>query len=231
MVTVMASRAYPQALVIGIAGGTCSGKTTLAARLEREFGDNIVVINQDAYYKDISHLPMSARYSVNFDHPEALRFDLMAEHVDMLKAFKLTHIPHYDFVDGKSTLHAKMVGPRRIIIIEGILVFAVPAIRELCDIRVFVEADVDIRLLRRVKRDIKERGHDVAGIQKQYMATVKPMHDQFVAPSKNYAHLIIPGTEQGAVGVDLLAMRIHQELAKYHDLEQRTLEKKVSVSL
>ncbi len=210
-----------KALIIGIAGGTCSGKTTLAMQLKKIFGDDIATINQDSYYRDISHLPMSERYAVNFDHTDALYFDLLAEHIRTLKDFNGVSIPNYDFVEGTSRENVHFIKPRRVIVVEGILLFAVPEVKNIFDIRVFVEADDDIRLLRRVNRDIRERGHDVAGVQKQYLATVKPTHDQFVVPSRTDAHVIIPGTKHSAVGLELLVARIKQELARNNAFEQR----------
>lgn len=192
--------------VVGIAGGTASGKSTLAERIRRALGpERCTLIGQDHYYRDLAHLEYEARGKVNFDHPESVDFDLLCQHVRALKSNERIEVPQYDF-----SRHLRLSGgndmePRPIVIVEGILVFSCPELVELMDIKVFVEAPDDIRLARRVRRDIRERGRDLEGVLEQFLGTVRPMHEQFVAPTRATADLVVVGQGDNAVVVDMFA--------------------------
>lgn len=194
-------------LLVGIAGGTGSGKTTLADRIHREFPD-AVLISQDSYYKDQSGVPEKLRGKTNFDHPDALEFSLLKEHLEMLKRGHCIDMPTYSFLTHTRTEETVHIHPTKIILVEGILLFAVPEIRDLLDIKLFVDTDDDVRLLRRIKRDIQERGRTLEGASKQYLTTVKPMHDAFVEPSKRFADLIIPEGGHNSVAVEMILARL-----------------------
>lgn len=202
---------HTDALVIGIAGGTGSGKTTLAKKLATLVGQDAVVINQDSYYKELNHLTKAERDIVNFDHPDALDFDLLEQHILSLKGGKSIHVPCYDFSIHARTSASTLITPHPIIIVEGILLFAVPKIRSILDICIFVDAEDDVRFLRRAARDIEERGRDFPGVCKQYQTTVKPMHNRYVASSKSFAHLIVPGDSNNDVAVNIL----HEKIKSY----------------
>ena len=193
-----------QRVLIGIVGGTGSGKTTLAAKIQREFPENSILINQDSYYKDLIHLPHSERMKVNFDHPNSLDFDMLAQHLVALRDGESIKQPIYSFhthCRGQGTTH---IEPAQIIIVEGILLFAVPQVRDLFDLKVFIDADDDIRILRRVERDINERGRKFNFVRDQYLATVKPMHDAFIAPSKQHADVIVPRGGHNHIALDMI---------------------------
>jgi uridine kinase len=178
-------------IIIGIAGGTASGKTTLAQKIQAAFPEQSVLISQDAYYKDISHLSLEEREQTNFDHPDALDFDLLKEHILELKQSRSIVSPLYDFNTHSRANSVKKVSPQKLIIVEGILLFTLSPIRDLFDIKIFVDTDDDVRLLRRIERDMQERNRSFSSVKNQYLATVKPMHDAFVGPSKQYADLIV----------------------------------------
>lgn len=196
-------------LVVGIAGGTGSGKSTLARRLARRIGqDDCTLVSQDNYYGDLTHLGLQARARVNFDHPESVDADLLIEHVRALKRGESVMTPRYDF-----SRHARATGgtellSRGVILVEGILVLVWPALTELMDVKIFVEAPDDIRLLRRMRRDIADRGRDVDSVLGQYEETVRPMHDQFVRPSRGLADLIVPGEGDNQIVVKFLAVAL-----------------------
>ena len=200
-------------LVVGIAGGTGSGKTTVVKRIvEKLPPGEVAVLSQDAYYKDMSHLPLEERQKINFDHPNSIEFDLLIDHLKKLKAGIAIEEPTYDYVScarQKETIH---VEPKDIIIVEGILVLAIRELRELFDIKVFVYADADDRLIRVIRRDIKERGRTVEMVLQRYQATVKPMHEQFIEPSKKYADLIVPEGGSNKVAIELLVSIIEKNL-------------------
>ena len=179
-------------LIVGIAGGTGSGKSTFAQRIKESLGENVALIEQDAYYKSLSHLSMDERKNVNFDHPDSLDFSLMCEHLVALKRGESILKPTYDFKTHSRTAIEEEIVPAKIILVEGILLFAVPEVRELLDIKIFIDVKDDIRLLRRIERDLVERGRSLEDIKIQYVSTVKPMHQLFVSPSKLYADVIIP---------------------------------------
>lgn len=178
-------------MFIGIAGGTGSGKTTLADNIHRVFPGS-VLISQDSYYKDLSHLPFEEREKVNFDHPDALEFSLLKKHLIDLKNGQAIEQPIYNFHVRARERKTEWIEPAQIVLVEGILLLAAPELRDLFDIKIFVDTNDDVRVLRRIERDMKERSRDFESIKEQYLTTVKPMHDAFVAPSKKYADVIFP---------------------------------------
>jgi uridine kinase len=204
--------ATEQMRIIGIAGGTGSGKTRLAQQLQDAFRDHAAMIEQDCYYKDLSHLSMEDRSKKNFDHPDSLDFELLRTHLQLLKAHQSIFKPTYDFkthcrTDENTPVHAK-----KIIIVEGILLLSVPEIRELLDLKIYVEAEDDIRILRRLERDINERGRDLASVKEQYLTTVRPMHIQFVKPSKVHADIIIPSFGDNSQALQLIISSLKDAL-------------------
>lgn len=200
-------------LIIGIAGGTGCGKTTVVDQIVNELSQGeVVVISQDSYYKDLSHLSYEERSKINFDHPKAIDFDLLTEHLALLKAGKTIDQPIYSFVKHNRTGDILRTHPRKVIIVEGILILSHPDIRNLFDIKIFVHADSDERLIRRLKRDIHERGRDLDEVLNRYQTTLKPMHDQFIEPTKEFADIIIPNNRYNTVAVDIVRTIIHQKL-------------------
>jgi len=180
-------------IIIGVAGGTGSGKTTVAqVILERVGRDRIAYIQHDSYYRDQSHLPPEERAKVNYDHPNSLESDLLVRHLQMLQAGQPVEVPVYDFTTHTRTNRTYRVEPRRVILVEGILIFAEKALRDMFDIKIYVDTDADIRFIRRLQRDIAERGRTMESVIEQYLSTVRPMHLEFVEPSKRYADVIIP---------------------------------------
>jgi uridine kinase len=200
-------------LVIGIAGGTGSGKTTIANFiLERVGPDKICFLPHDAYYKDLSHLPREERDRINFDHPSSLETSLLIKHIQNLKAGKVVQLPSYDFRTHTRIKETTPIEPQPIILIEGILILAEPELRRLFDVRIFVDTDADIRFIRRLQRDISERGRTTQSVIRQYLDTVRPMHLEFVEPSKRYASVIIPEGGYNTVALDLIVARIESML-------------------
>lgn len=200
-------------LVIGIAGGTGSGKTTIANFiLERVGPDKICFLPHDAYYKDLSYLPREERDRINFDHPSSLETSLLIKHIKDLKAGKKIQLPSYDFRTHTRIEETTPIEPQPIILIEGILIFAEPELRKLFDVRIFVDTDADIRFIRRLQRDINERGRTTQSVIRQYMDTVRPMHLEFVEPSKRYASVIIPEGGYNTVALDMIVARIESML-------------------
>lgn len=200
-------------LVIGIAGGSGSGKTTAAdIILERVGRQRIAYLQHDSYYRELTGLPPNQRAQVNFDHPDSLESDLLREHILQLKEWKSVELPVYDFTTHSRTGQTIHVSPHRVILVEGILIFAEQKLRELFDVKIFVDTDSDIRLIRRLKRDIEERGRTAENVVKQYMATVRPMHLEFVEPSKRYADVIIPEGGLNEVAMDMVIARIESLL-------------------
>lgn len=179
--------------VIGIAGGTGSGKTTFAKSIKAAFGSNAVLIEQDCYYNDLSHLDPEIAAQANFDHPDSIDFSLLHRDLTALKRGEIIRRPSYDFVTHSRVPDTIRLAPANIIIVEGILIFSNSLLRDLFDLKIFIETSDDVRILRRIERDMSERGRDFASIQAQYLSTVKPMHDQFVTPSKQFADIIILG--------------------------------------
>ncbi len=199
-------------LVIGIAGGTGSGKSTMSEKLIETFGGRAILINQDDYYKDLSHMTEEERAKQNFDHPDSIDFELLHKHLLQLKDNKPIEVPIYNFCHHAREAHTRTIKSADIIILEGILLFAVPEIRALCDLKVFVETDDDVRLLRRIERDMNERARDFNSIRDQYMTTVKPMHDAFVEPSKRFADVIIPTLTRNDNGVALIISGVKKDM-------------------
>ncbi len=197
------------ALVIGIAGGSGSGKTTVAQEILQRVGpDRIAFLQHDSYYKDLSGLPPTQRAEVNFDHPNSLETDLLIEHIAALRDGKAVEVPIYDFSAHSRTARTFTVQPRRVILVEGILIFTEAALREMFDVKIFVDTDSDIRFIRRLERDIAERGRTTESVIKQYQATVRPMHLEFVEPSKRYADVIIPEGGFNTAALDMVVARV-----------------------
>jgi uridine kinase len=200
-------------LVIGIAGGTGSGKTTLAQRLVEELASDVTIIEHDWYYRDRSGLPASEREGINYDEPNALDNALLAQHLAELRAGRTVQCPQYDFATHTRREATRAVPSSRIVAVEGILLFAIPELCSAFDLRIFVDTDDDIRLLRRIRRDIVDRQRDIASIQSQYYATVRPMHLLHVAPSKRQAHLVVPEGGENAQALDVIVGRLKYLLA------------------
>ncbi len=200
-------------VVIGIAGGSASGKTTVAKKiLQAHYGQPIALLDQDAYYQDLSHLPLEERKKVNFDHPDAIDNALMVEHLQALKAGRAVDKPCYSFQEYTRTSGSVRVEPASIVIVEGILVLATRELREQIDVKIFVEADDDIRFIRRLTRDVNERGRTIERVVDQYLETVRPMHQSFVIPSKRHADVIIPSAGPNDVAIGMVVNAIRQHL-------------------
>jgi uridine kinase len=200
-------------LVIGIAGGTGSGKTTVAnAILERVGADRIAYLPHDAYYKDLRSLPPAQRDAINFDHPNSLETELMIEHVETLKAGQPIELPVYDFTNHTRTEQCIPIEPHAVVLVEGILIFVEARLRELFDVKLYVDTDADVRFIRRLQRDISERGRTTESVIHQYQTTVRPMHLEFVEPSKRYADVIIPEGGYNKVAMDMVIARIESLL-------------------
>lgn len=202
-----------QTLCIGVAGGTGSGKTTVANEIVRRVGrERIVIVNQDRYYHDLGHLEGDERSHHNFDHPDAIEEKLLEEHLSLLKAGRPAPLPVYDFARHVRMSATEWVDPQPVILLEGILILAIPTLRELLDVKLFVDTDADLRFIRRLRRDMAERGRTVDGVVDQYLATVRPMHLEFVESSKRWADVIIPEGGFNTVALDLVISRILQIL-------------------
>jgi len=200
-------------LIIGIAGGTGCGKTTVVNQILNELPEGEVgVISQDSYYKDTTHLSYEERININFDHPRSIDFELLEKHLQELKKGNPIHQPVYSFVKHNRTGDSIITLPRKVMIVEGILILTNPELRKMFDIKIFVHADSDERLIRRLKRDIAERGRDLDEILSRYQNTLKPMHDQFIEPTKEYADIIIPNNKHNTVAIDIVRSIIHQKL-------------------
>jgi len=201
-------------MIVGICGGTGSGKTTVANRiLESVSADEVVFIQQDLYYRDLKDMPLDYRNAANFDHPDALDNDLLFNHLKKLRLGEPVELPIYDFRTHSRLPSTTRVEPKRIVIVEGILIFAEPRLLEQMDVKVFVDTPDDIRFIRRLGRDIAERGRTLDSVVEQYMATVRPMHMQFVEPSKRFADVIIPEGGHNLVSIDLISGTIRERLA------------------
>ena len=201
-------------VVIGIAGGTCSGKSSIAGILIDEFRytNSINIIREDDYYKDQSHLPMEERAKTDYDHPLAFDFDLMIDHLNKLIAGETIEKPTYDYTVHNRSNVTEIVHPSDVLIIEGLFALYTREIRDLEDIKIFVDTPADIRFIRRLKRDVKERARTIESITDQYLTTVKPMHDQFLEPTKQFADIIIPQGKSNTVAIDLLKTKINSIL-------------------
>ena len=202
-------------MIIGICGGTGSGKTTVAnSILESVNASEVAFIQQDSYYRNLKDLPLDYRQAVNFDHPDALDNDLLVHHIRKLKAGGSIELPVYDFKTHSRLNETVLIEPKPIVIVEGILIFADARLLEQMDIKVFVDTPDDIRFIRRLRRDVAERGRTVDSVIEQYLATVRPMHMQFVEPSKRYADVIIPEGGHNLVSIDLISGKIRERLSR-----------------
>ncbi|GAB7257468.1 uridine kinase [uncultured Polaribacter sp.] len=200
-------------LIIGIAGGTGSGKTTVVNQIIKQLPtDEVCVISQDSYYNATDDLPYEERTKINFDHPRAIDFELIKKHLKALKAGKTINQPVYSFVTHNRTKDTIKTHPRKVVIVEGILIFNNKELRDLFDIKIFVHAETDERLIRRLKRDITERGRDMDEVLTRYQTTLKPMHQQFIEPTKNFADLIIPNDRFNNVAIDIVRTVINERL-------------------
>ena len=200
-------------LVIGIAGGSASGKTTLMKNLIADFEDEVTVLSHDNYYKRHDDLPFEERCKQNYDHPDAFETDLMVEQLKELKAGKAIRCPVYSYADHQRTSETELIRPSKVVIVEGILIFQDPRLREMLDIKIFVETDADVRILRRALRDVRDRGRTLESVITQYLTTVKPMHEQFVEPSRKYADIIVLEGGHNLVALDMIMQRIASHIA------------------
>lgn len=200
-------------LIIGIAGGTGSGKTTVVNQIIKQLpSDEVCVISQDSYYKATDNLSYEQRTKINFDHPRAIDFELLIKHLKDLKKGKTINQPIYSFVTHNRTKDSLKTHPRKVVIVEGILIFNSEELRDLFDIKIFVHAETDERLIRRLKRDVAERGRDVNEVLNRYQTTLKPMHQQFIEPTKNFADMIIPNDRYNTVAIDIVRSVINERL-------------------
>ena len=196
-------------LIIGVAGGSGSGKTTVVREIVRNIGANqVTVIHHDSYYKDVKELPLEERAQINYDHPDSLETSLLIRHLHQLAAGQVVEVPRYDFTAHMRSPETERVEPRKVVIVDGLLILWDRQLRQLMDIKVFVDTDADLRFIRRLTRDIEERGRTAESVTEQYLRTVRPMHLEFVEPSKRYADVIIPQGGHNLVGVDMLLTKI-----------------------
>ena len=201
-------------IIIGVAGGTASGKSTVAeAILERVGREHIAYIQHDSYYRDLSHLPLEERARMNFDHPDALETELLVEHLRQLQAWQPIEVPIYDFATYTRSGRTRRVEPRRVVLVEGILIFVDKQLRDMMDIKLYVDTDADMRLIRRLQRDMRERGRTLESVIRQYLETVRPMHLEFVEPSKRYADIIIPSGGFNETAIEMIVARIQKLLS------------------
>ena len=200
------------AIIIGIAGGTGSGKTTLTRHLKEHFGPDVTVIGHDSYYKRQEGKTYEERARQNYDHPDAFDTDLLAEHLRELKAGRSIRCPVYSYVDHNRTDETVEIFPTKVLIVEGILIFQDPDLREMFDIKIFVETDADERILRRCLRDVEERGRTLRSVVTQYLTTVKPMHEQYVEPSRKYADIVVLEGGHNLVALDMIMQRIQNHI-------------------
>jgi uridine kinase len=202
-------------MIIGICGGTGSGKTTIARRIIEGVGcESVILIEQDSYYRNLEDMPLDERHQANFDHPDAIDSDLLMNHIKRLKAGQPVEMPVYDFATHTRSAETERLVPKPVVLVEGILIFSEPRILELLDIRVFVDTPDDIRFIRRLRRDVAERGRTVESVIEQYYATVRPMHFEFVEPSKRNADIIIPEGGNSDIGIELLCGKIREEVSR-----------------
>src|SRR3989338_10069704 len=200
-------------IIIGISGASASGKSLLANTIVNELGsDRVVVISEDSYYKDLHNLPLEERAKTNFDHPDALDHELLIEHLKLLREGKTVEIPRYDFSQHQRRKETRHIGQHRIIVLEGILLFVDPALRSMMDIRIFMDTSLDICLMRRLRRDLLERGRSLESILEQYQNTVRPMYLQFIEPSKKYADIIVPRGGENRIAIDMIKAKMRELL-------------------
>ncbi|MDW8246926.1 MAG: uridine kinase [Sandaracinaceae bacterium] len=198
--------------VIGVAGGSGSGKSTIAKKIAEACGPDVCIIEQDAYYRDRPDLSFEERCNLNFDHPDAIETELLVAHIQALKRGESIQVPIYDFINHKRSQKTRLVQPAPIIVVEGILLFVEPQLRAEFDLKLFIDTDPDIRVFRRIRRDMEKRGRTFEAIRKQYYETVRPMHLQFVEPSKRWADVIIPEGGHNTVALDLVLTKIRAEV-------------------
>lgn len=202
-------------MIIGICGGTGSGKTTIArAIVEAVGGGNVVLVEQDSYYRNLADMPLDERHQANFDHPDSIDSDMLVNHLMRLKQGLTAEMPLYDFKTHTRSDRIEIIEPKPVVIVEGILIFAEPRVLDLLDVRVYVDTPDDIRFIRRLKRDIAERGRTVESVIEQYYRTVRPMHFEFVVPSKRHADIIIPEGANTGITVDFLCSMVREKLAE-----------------
>jgi len=201
-------------LIIGVAGGSGSGKTTVARAIHERLGKNAIFLDQDAYYADLGHLPLEERVLTNFDHPDALDTDLMVAHLEALAAGQAIEKPTYDFTRHTRAAETVRLEPRDVILVDGILIFADARLRQMFDMKVFVDVADDLRFIRRMQRDVSERGRSVESVVTQYLNSVRPMHLEFVEPSKRYADIIVPEGGRNTIAVQMLEARVAAEIAR-----------------
>jgi uridine kinase len=202
-------------IIIGVAGGTASGKTTVSdVILERVGRHRIAYIQHDSYYRDLSHLPLEERRKLNFDHPDALETELLVAHLRQLQAGELVEVPTYDFTTYQRRSETRSVESHRVILVEGLLIFVDRELRDMMDIKLYVDTDADLRFIRRLQRDIQERGRSMESVIHQYLTTVRPMHLEFVEPSKRYADVIIPAGGYNKTAIEMIVARIEGMLAE-----------------
>lgn len=206
-------------MIIGIAGGTGSGKTTITDNLKAEFGNAVSVVYHDNYYKCNDHLPMSERVKLNYDHPDAFDTDLMIDHLIKLKNGEAIECPTYDYTRHTRAESTIRIEPSSVIIVEGILIFQNKKLRDLMDIKIFVDTDADERILRRIRRDVVERGRSIDSVINQYLTTVKPMHEQYVEPSKRMADIIVVGGGHNLVALDMIKRRVKHHILRSENHE------------
>ena len=201
-------------LIVGIAGGSGSGKSTVARRIAGSLAaSQVAFIDMDAYYRNFAHLPMEERRRVNWDHPDALDIDLLVKQLELLRAGIPVEKPTYDFVTHTRSPHTERIEPGLVVVIDGILLFVDARVRDLCDVKVFVDADADVRLIRRIRRDMAKRGRPLAEILEQYLSTVQPMHLEFVEPSKRYADVIVPRGGHNPVAIEMIVAKISRRIS------------------
>ena len=208
-------------MIIGVAGGTGSGKTSLTQEITRRFGADVTVLSHDNYYRAHDEMPYAQRCQLNYDHPDSIETSLLVEHLRQLRAGQTVQCPVYDFSQHNRSRETVTVTPSRVIMVEGILLFAEPALCDMMDIKIFVDTDADVRILRRIRRDVQQRGRSLDSVIDQYLSTVKPMHEQFVEPSKRRADIIIPEGAHNPVALEMILNRIENQLNKgenSHDL-------------
>jgi len=212
-------------MIIGICGGTGSGKTTIARAIVDAVGrSNVVLVEQDSYYRNLADMPLDERHQANFDHPDAIDSDMLVNHLLRLKQGLTVEMPLYDFVTHTRSDEIEIIEPKPVVIVEGILIFAEPRVLDLLDLRVFVDTPDDVRLIRRLRRDINERGRTFERTLEQYERTIRPMHFEFVEPSKRHADIIIPEGSQTNITVDMLCSMVREKLAQQQRTEIREVE-------